>query len=123
MAGFNLISLLLVFIRDKKFDLAILMVLGANTKLIMCIMLFLSLIITLIGIVIGDLLSVVVLFILSNFLKLPQDMYYFSKLPFFIKLDQLILINFAVIVLTIMSVILPMKNFLKRKLVDSLKYE
>ncbi len=94
VATVNIIGTVLMFVLDKSREIGVLKSLGAGVALIRRIFLIQGLLIGAAGVLLGDLLALVLLWIQSEYapLSLPADIYYMNRVP--VHLDPW---NFAVV--------------------------
>jgi len=117
IAAFNIVSSLLMLIKNKEKDIAILMALGATKKKIVSIFLLQGIFLGLIGITFGILLGVlmshnidlIVKFIenLFDLSLMPAEIYHLEKIPSVINSANIILITIFSIILVFISSIYP----------------
>ncbi len=105
----TLISGMLILMVDKVRIIALLSALGASRRLISRIFIRLSAKIVVIGLLIGDTLSLALLYTQdrTHFLPLDPDSYYIDFVPVEISLPALAILNAAVLVIIWISLILP----------------
>lgn len=124
VASMNNISLLFMFITAKRKEIALLKMLGMNTRTVMLIFLFFNLLITTLASAFGLLAAYGAGLILQAypFIELP-DVYYVSHLP--VKLDPLMfLIIFGlVLILGILSALLPLFSIKRINITQTLRFE
>lgn len=125
VAAFNIVSSLIMIVMEKTRDIGILKSMGAESKSIMRIFMFESLIVGLMGAVIGTALGVSVCFIQQKFgiISLPSDVYIISKLPMLMELWDIIAINVAAISLCLLAGVYPAFQASKLNPVEAIRYE
>lgn len=133
IAAFNLVSMMIMVVVDKKADIAILRTMGMTPFSIMRLFFYQSLILSIIGIIIGVILGIllslnieqVVLFFesLFNFQIFPKDIFYINHLPSQVQYFDVILVIFIAIVLAVLSAIYPAYKASKTKISEVINYE
>ncbi len=133
ISSFNLVSMMVMAVVDKKTDIAILRTIGMTPFSIMKIFFYQSLISGIIGIIIGVILGVllsfniesVVLFLeqLFNFQLFPKDIFYINNLPSEVQVFDVLLVTIVAFVLTILSAIYPAYKASKTKITEAIKYD
>ena len=133
VGAFNIISTIVMLVRDKETDIAILRTLGASPKSIMAIFMVQGTIIGSIGTVLGVLLGVVlamnvdaiVTFIegLLNIKFLPADVYYISDFPSDLHWDDVITIGLISFFLSLAATIYPAWDASRIQPAEALRYE
>ena len=112
---FNLISFLLTSIIEKKYTIGILQTLGMNNSEIKKTFLVKGLILSTIGIVIGLLAVIILMFIQNNYfiIQLPADIYIVKDVKIILTyLDFLKVVIFTYLI-TMVAVIIPIRNIRK----------
>ncbi len=109
VASFNMISGLLVVILERTSMIGILKSMGASNGEVKKIFLYNGTILAGKGIVIGNLIAFGLLLIQKYFepIKLDPASYYVSAVPVSIDIPNILIINFAVILLTFIALLLP----------------
>jgi len=117
VASMNIISGLVIFVKEKNKDIGILKTLGFNKVGILKIFFFIGLIIGLIGTVLGTFLGIIVTenlkyiqILLENLLDtelFSEEVYFLSTLPSDIKYKEVIFVFFISLIITILSTIFP----------------
>ena len=113
----NIISGLVIFVKEKNKDIGILKTLGFNKVGILKIFFLIGLIIGLIGTVLGTFLGIIVTenlkyiqILLENLLDtelFSEEVYFLSTLPSDIKYKEVIFVFFISLIITILSTIFP----------------
>jgi len=117
VASMNIISGLVIFVKEKNKDIGILKTLGFNKVGILKIFFLIGLIIGLIGTVLGTFLGIIVTenlkyiqILLENLLDtelFSEEVYFLSTLPSDIKYKEVIFVFFISLIITILSTIFP----------------
>lgn len=125
VASFNIISMLMVNVTEKRRDIAILKSMGASDCLIKLIFMAQGFIIGVVGIVVGLIGGVVLCEIIKTYdiIKLPADVYYLSRLPVKVKAFDIFLICLSALFISLMSTVYPAHRASKINPVEILRYE
>ncbi|MCS7203520.1 MAG: lipoprotein-releasing ABC transporter permease subunit [Thermodesulfovibrio sp.] len=125
VASFNIVSMLMVNVTEKRKDIAILKSMGASDRLIKFIFMAQGFIIGVVGTLIGIGGGLIICEIIKNYeiVKLPADVYYLSKLPVKVKLLDVFLISLSALFISLISTIYPAHKASKLNPVEILRYE
>ncbi len=133
VASMNIISGLIIFVKEKNKDIGILKTLGFNNSSILKVFFVIGLVIGLIGTVSGTLLGIIITenlqiiqVLLENLLDtelFSEEIYFLSTLPSDIKYEEVIFVFFISITITILSTIFPAIRASKIDPIDTLKNE
>ncbi|MDC1060353.1 FtsX-like permease family protein, partial [Alphaproteobacteria bacterium] len=117
VASMNIISGLVIFVKEKNKDIAILKTLGFNKIGILKVFFLIGLTIGLIGAVLGTFLGIIITenlkyiqIVLENLLEtelFSEEVYFLSTLPSDIKYEEVFFVFFISLILTILSTIFP----------------
>jgi lipoprotein-releasing system permease protein len=109
VAGFSMISGLLIIILERANMIGILKTLGQNNTDLRKIFLYVAAYLTVRGMVWGNLLALAVCFLqkYTGFLKLNPDVYYLTEVPMEINVWHILLINVGVFSATILFLTVP----------------
>ncbi|RKY51560.1 MAG: hypothetical protein DRP86_00895 [Candidatus Neomarinimicrobiota bacterium] len=123
LAGFNLVSSLIMLLLEKKWEIGILKSMGLQDKDAFRIYFILSWITGGIGMLIGLLGSLPLLLWqqFRPFIKLPQDVYFITYLPVRVMLPDVILTILVLIAIISLAGLLPARQSVKLKPLDSIK--
>ena len=132
VAAFNIVSMMVMVVTDKRSDIAILRTIGMTPKRIVKVFLH-GVSIGLIGIVIGTILGIllalyiesVISFIetIIGFKFFPEDIFYINRFPSEIKFSDVISVMIGSFVLVILASIYPAKRAGKVNISEVLRYE
>ena len=125
VAAFNIVSTLIMIVMEKTKDIGILKALGVPAKDILKIFSLQGFFIGLVGIVFGGCSGLGLCLILKkyNFIKLPNDIYYVTKLPVAINfIDVLLILGFAMII-SLLAALYPSYKAARLNPVEALRYE
>jgi lipoprotein-releasing system permease protein len=133
VAAFNLVSMLVMTVTDKRSDIAILRTLGASPRSIMSIFVvqgaLVGLLGTLLGVVLGTVLALnigsVVGFVerLFGFQVLPAGVYFINHLPTDLHASDVITIGLTSCVLALAATIYPSLSASRVRPAEALRYE
>ena len=125
IASVNIVSSLLMTVMNRRSDIALLLSLGATTKEISRIFLFLGMVISVGAIVVGVALGFGGIFILETFdiISLPADVYGSSKLPLDLLMSDFIMIVVGAFIISIIASFYPAYKASKVDLLQVLRNE
>ena len=132
IAMFNVVSMMVMVVTEKKSDIAILRTIGMTPKNIIKIFFLQSLIIGLIGIVVGTILGLLLSYnieavissieSLLGFQFFPEQIFYINKFPSDIQITDVIYVTTFSFILVILSAIYPAYRAGKTNIIETLKY-
>ncbi|HIL20234.1 MAG TPA: lipoprotein-releasing ABC transporter permease subunit [Candidatus Thioglobus sp.] len=133
VAAFNIVSMMVMVVTDKKSDIAILRTIGMTPRRIVKIFFYQAVSIGLIGIFIGVVLG---LLLASNieavistiesilgFQFFPTDVFYINRFPSEIKASDVINVAFGAFILVLIAAIYPARRAGKVQISEVLRYE
>ncbi len=133
VAAFNIISMMVMVVTDKRGDIAILRTIGMTPKRIVRVFFYQGLTIGVIGITIGLILGVLLslniesvvssIESLLGFQFFPQDVFYINRFPSDIHLSDIISVAIGAFVLVVLASIYPAKRAGKVEISKVLNYE
>ena len=133
VASMNIISGLIIFVKEKNKDIGILKTLGMTNKSIVKIFFSIGIIIGIIGASLGVIIGVVftvnleyVQKILENLLNtklFAEEIYYLSSLPSDIKIEEIVVVYFTSLLISILSTIFPALRSAKIDPINSIRNE
>jgi lipoprotein-releasing system permease protein len=125
IAGLNMITTLLVMILEKRQFIAIMKVLGSNNRRLQQIFLWQAAYIIFIGLLIGNLLGLGLIFLQKQFgfIRLDPETYYVRTAPVYIQFDHILLLNAGVLLIILIMLLLPVLVIGKISPVKVLKYD
>ncbi|WP_025270498.1 ABC transporter permease [Hippea sp. KM1] len=123
VAAFNITSSLMMLVMEKTKDIAILRSFGATSRNIKNIFIKQSAIIGAVGVVIGDMLGLLLSFLLKKyqFIKLPSDVYYITTIPVELSTTMVILISVLAFLLVVASSLYPASKASKLNIIEVLR--
>jgi lipoprotein-releasing system permease protein len=109
VAGFNMVSSLLVIILERTQMIGILKAMGARNWSIRKVFLYFSVMLILKALVLGNILGIGICLIqqYTNVLKLDPSSYYLEYVPINLQVWHLVLLNVGTVVITILMLLLP----------------
>lgn len=124
IAGFVVWIILNMMVREKIRYIGIMRSMGISNKSIVKVFLIQGLILGFIGILLGSVISIFLLWYIKTY-SLPEisSIYYLSKVPVELSLKELLTIIFSNIILIFLSSIFPAYKAGKLKIVEALKHD
>ncbi len=109
VAIFNIITTLLILVFDKTNTIGILRTIGLTQKQIITIFLLCGLFIGLIGTVLGNLLSIILLKLQIdlNIIRIPEGIYFLDNVPILMEIKSYLLVSFISICLSVLFSLIP----------------
>lgn len=109
VGGINMITALLVTVLEKASLIGVLKTLGSSNNSIRSIFLINGTYLISLGMVIGNLISILIIFLQNKigFINLDPETYYVSELPFDFNFSSILFLNIGVLVLCLLMLILP----------------
>jgi lipoprotein-releasing system permease protein len=125
VGALNIISTLIMVVMEKSRDVAILRAMGATSRNIMSIFMFQGLLVGLVGTLagLGAGLGLCHLLARYQFIKLPSDVYYLSKLPVRVEMPDILFVTLAAVLISFLATIYPSWHASKVNPVEALRYE
>jgi lipoprotein-releasing system permease protein len=133
VAAFNIVSMMVMVVTDKKSDIAILRTIGMTPKRIVKIFFYQGISIGLIGITVGTglglLLALNIESVISGiesifgFQFFPKDVFYINRFPSKILLSDVLSIVFGAFILVILASIYPARRAGKVNISEVLRHE
>ena len=125
VAGFTMVSGLLILILDRTNMIGILKALGASNNSLQKLFHYVSLFIVGRGMIIGNLLGLILIFLQKNYKIIPldPDIYYTDAVPIELSWINILLINIGVLIIS--SLILRLSTFIISKIspIKSIQFE
>ena len=133
IASFNIVSSLVMLVKDKSFDIAILRTIGATKTSIMKIFLLSGGIIGFVGTISGGILGLIVSYNIEDIRQFLQkilgkelfssDVYFLSTLPSKIDYVEFFWVIVSSFIISLLATIYPSKKASKQEPVNVLRYE
>ncbi|MBT8342026.1 MAG: FtsX-like permease family protein [Desulfatitalea sp.] len=124
VAAFNIVSALIMMVKDKVRDIAILKVMGADRGSVQRIFLGKGIVIGLTGVFLGCCAGLGVCFILAHypFVELPGNVYYLTTLPVKIALPDMLVIALGTLCISILASLYPAMKAARMLPVNGVRY-
>ncbi|OQY47649.1 MAG: ABC transporter permease [Desulfobacteraceae bacterium 4572_87] len=125
VGALNIISTLVMVVMEKTRDVAILRAMGASAKSIMSIFMFQGILVGVIGTIAGLCSGLGLCQLLSKyqFINLPADVYYISKLPVQVSVSDVSIVAGAAVVISFFATLYPAWYASRLNPVESFRYE
>ena len=125
VGALNIISTLVMVVMEKTRDVAILRAMGASSRSIMSIFMFQGILVGFIGTVTGLLSGLGLCHLLSKyqFIDLPSDVYYISKLPVQVSGVDVSIVAAAAVIISFLATLYPAWYASRLNPVESFRYE
>ena len=133
VAAFNIVSMMVMVVTDKKADIAILRTIGMTPKRIVRVFFYQGLTIGVVGIVVGVILGIVLSLNIESvvssiesmlgFQFFPKDVFYINRFPSEIHLTDVIKVAIGAFILVILASIYPAKRAGKVEISKVLNHE
>jgi lipoprotein-releasing system permease protein len=125
VGALNIISTLVMVVMEKTRDVAILRAMGATGRSIMAVFMFQGLLVGVIGTLSGLLSGLGLCHILAKyqFIDLPSDIYYISKLPVRVETLDVLFVTVSAVVISFLATIYPSWHASRLNPVEALRYE
>jgi lipoprotein-releasing system permease protein len=124
VAGFNILSTLIMTVTTKVREIGILKSLGMTSQNVMKIFLFQGIIIGVTGAIVGTILGFILCIVVEKqkLISIPQDIYYFSSIPVRIEIIDVILTNFIALIITFLATVHSAIKAARLQPVDAIRY-
>jgi len=125
IAAINIISSLLMTVMNRRGEIALLLSLGATTKEIKKVFLYLGIVIGISGIIAGIVLGLSGIWVLGNFdiVSLPKDVYPTSTLPLDLSISDFFMIISGAFAIVVLSSYYPAKKASEVDILTTLRNE
>ena len=125
VAAFGIVSTLIMVVMEKNKDIAILKSMGATARSVMRIFIFEGLIIGCVGTLIGLLggYGVCTLLAKYQFITLPSDVYYISRLPVKMNILDFVLVAISALGISFIATLYPSWQASRLDPAEALRYE
>ena len=124
VCSINIISVLLVLILERTNMIGILKSIGANNSSIKKVFLIIVSYIIFLGLLIGNLVGLALLFTQKklSLLKLDPEIYYTSEVPVYLSFDYVFILNLFTFLVCLFSIVIPSYLISKISPIDSIKF-
>ncbi len=133
VAAFNIVSMMVMVVTDKKADIAILRTIGMTPKRIVKLFFYQGVTIGVVGIIIGTILGVLLALNIESvvsgietilgFQFFPKDIFYINRFPSEIHLSDIIMVTMGALLLVVLASIYPAKRAGNLQISEVLNYE
>ncbi len=125
VAAFNIVSTLIMMVMEKNRDIAILKSMGATARSIRRIFVFQGLVIGVVGTFIGTLGGLFLCMLLKEyeFIKLPGDVYYITKLPVLVDPLEILAVCACAILISFLATLYPSWQASRLNPAEGLRYD
>lgn len=122
VAGFNIVSTLLIIVLDKKEEIGLLMSMGVSERNVRKIFVSQALILSGVGILLGNLLALALSMLeqLNHFIPLSEDVYFIKFVPVIIKAENYISVSVIATIITLITSYMPSYIGSKAKPIESI---
>ncbi len=125
VAAFNIVGMLTMMVLRKTREIGILKTIGAKSKSITRVFMFVGLLIGGIGTVTGAVFGFMVSFLLNRyrFVSLPGDVYFIKNLPVEMQWQDFLVVCASALVITFVATLYPAWRAAKLQPVEAIRYE
>ena len=123
VASFNIISTLIILVRNKIHEIGILRAMGMSPEDLRRVFFLIGVTIGGVGILIGDVLGLSIAFVVSDLglIKLPPDIYFIDRIPIEVTIRDFLLISSMAMLVVVVFSIIPLRGIVRMKVVDALR--
>jgi len=124
VACFNMLSIIFILIIEKTNLIGTLKSFGTNRNIIFNIFFNIGFKITFYGMVIGNSLSFIIIYIQNNFklFKLNKENYYIDHIPMDFTISNILLINVIMFIMILLSICIPIIYIDRIRVINSIKF-
>jgi lipoprotein-releasing system permease protein len=125
VGALNIISSLILLVRQKSRDIAILKTMGTSSKRVMGIFMMQGLVIGVVGTTVGAITGVALCWVLDRYklIQIPMDVYQVSHVPFVVLPTDLVFVVVATILICFLATIYPSRQASSLDPVQALRAE
>lgn len=125
VAAFNICGSLIMVVRDKTKDIAILKSMGADDRSVLLVFLFQGLFIGLVGTIVGTVFGVIGSLVLRDYIKFPLDpnVYMIDQVPVDIRVTDILGVMGGALIISLVATLYPAKLASNLKPTEGLKVE
>jgi lipoprotein-releasing system permease protein len=125
VAALNIVASLILLVMEKHRDIAILKTMGAGARSITAVFVVQGLIIGVVGTMVGATAGWLTAFVLTRYrlIRVPQDVYQMSYVPFHVLPLDFALVVLAAIVICLLATVYPARQAARLDPVQALRYE
>jgi lipoprotein-releasing system permease protein len=125
VGALNIISSLILLVRQKSRDIAILKTMGTSSVRVMTIFMMQGLVIGVVGTTVGGLCGLGLCWVLDSFelIQIPMDVYQVSHVPFIVQPLDFLVVVVATIAICFLATIYPSRQASRLDPVQALRFE
>ncbi|GAB7141134.1 lipoprotein-releasing ABC transporter permease subunit [Deferribacterales bacterium RsTz2092] len=125
VASFTIVSMITVTVKDKRKEIAIMRAMGASESFIVGIFIRQGAYIGLLGTILGNLLAIIISFILQNFriVDLPREIYFSDTIPIRLSPAVFIAVTICAVLITFLASILPARLTARTSPIEAIRNE
>ncbi len=125
VGALNIISSLILLVRQKSRDIAILKTMGTSSMRVMVIFMMQGLVIGVIGTTVGGLLGLGLCWVLDTYelIQIPMDVYQVSHVPFIVQPRDFLAVVVATIAICFLATIYPSRQASRLDPVQALRFD
>jgi lipoprotein-releasing system permease protein len=125
VGALNIISSLILLVRQKSRDIAILKTMGTSSLRVMAIFMMQGLVIGVIGTTVGGLVGLGLCWVLDTYelIQIPMDVYQVSHVPFIVQPRDFLVVVTATITICFLATIYPSRQASRLDPVQALRFE
>jgi lipoprotein-releasing system permease protein len=125
VGALNIISSLILLVKQKSRDIAILKTMGTSSVRVMTIFMMQGLVIGVVGTTVGGLLGLGLCWVLDTYelIQIPMDVYQVSHVPFIVQPLDFIVVVVATILICFLATIYPSRQASRLDPVQALRFE
>jgi len=125
VGALNIISSLILLVRQKSRDIAILKTMGTSSVRVMAIFMMQGLVIGVIGTTVGSLCGLTLCWVLDTYelIQIPMDVYQVSHVPFVVQARDFIVVVVSTIAICFLATIYPSRQASRLDPVQALRFE
>ena len=125
VGALNIISSLILLVRQKSRDIAILKTMGTSSMRVMAIFMMQGLVIGVVGTTVGGLLGLGLCWVLDTYelIQIPMDVYQVSHVPFIVQPLDFLVVVVVTILICFLATIYPSRQASRLDPVQALRFE
>ena len=125
VGALNIISSLILLVRQKSRDIAILKTMGTSSTRVMGIFMMQGLVIGVVGTTLGGLCGLALCWVLDRYelIQIPMDVYQVSHVPFVVQPQDLLVVVVATVAICFLATIYPSRQASRLDPIQALRYE
>jgi lipoprotein-releasing system permease protein len=125
VGALNIISSLILLVRQKSRDIAILKTMGTSSARVMTIFMMQGLVIGVVGATVGGLLGLGLCWVLDTYelIQIPMDVYQVSHVPFIVRPIEFVIVVMTTIAICFLATIYPSRQASRLDPVQALRFE